>query len=62
MYLLQESMFLQSYRLPLSLAALATANMFLQSYSTLGWIHIFGSKMTVIKIEYPVLVIIFFMH
>lgn len=59
MYLLLESIFLQSYRLPLSLAGLATANMFLQSYITSGWIHIFGSKMTVIKIEYPVLVIIF---
>ena len=62
MYLLLESMFLQSYRLPLSLAGLATENMFLQPFSTSGWIHIFGSKMTVIKIEYPVLVIIFFMH
>ena len=55
-------MFLQSYRLPSTLAGLATENMFLQLFSTSGWIHIFGSKMTVIKIEYPVLVIIFFMH
>ena len=58
MYLLLQYMFLQPYRLLLSLAE----NMFLQSYSTSGWIHIFGSKMTVIKIEYPVLVIIFLMH
>ena len=62
MYLLLQYMFLQPYRLLLSLAGLATENMFLQSYSPSGWIHIFGSKMTVIKIEYPVLVIIFLMH
>ena len=54
MYLLLQYMFLQPYRLLLSLAGLATENMFLQSYSTSGWIHIFGSKMTVIKIEYHI--------
>ena len=44
MYLLLQYMFLQPYRLLLSLAGLATENMFLQSYSKSGWIHIFGSK------------------